>query len=297
MYNATDTSFVSTTDPAYYQYMDQVLVEIISQFGVLGILLIGIGWLIYSDLKARRDGKKDSSVRASEIDRVLDRLDRQDARMDRLEAELDEKIDGIRELVHVQPQRILQNIVDKEAEEKRSHSKEFIEQVQLAPKIHALLGKYKSLINYDHIFLASFHNGTSSMTGIPYFKYDMIAERYSPEIPEDTEMASMYQNVDLMRHGRLPSALLQAQQLIFRVDPGSIMEDADPMMYRRCIGRGIRQIGFQMINDQAGNPSGFLCILKYSDDQMNMAELKNCASLIESLYNTAAIKQEFAPGA
>lgn len=269
--------------------MDQVLVEIVSQFGVLGVLLIGIGWLIYSDIKARRDSRKDTHVRASEIDRILDRLDRLDERIDRQEKELDDKVAGLEEMLYHQPKRIIQNIIDKEANESKIHSDKFTEQIQLAPKIHALLGRYKPMINYDHIFLAAFHNGTSSITGIPFFKYDMIAEKYSPEIPEDTEMAPMYQNVDLMRHGRLPSALLQAGELLFNLDePGCIMEDADPIMYLRCKGRGIKQIGFKMLTGSDDNPSGFLCVLKWDNGVINMKELSNCAHLIEGLYNSPA---------
>lgn len=262
--------------------MDHIIVEIISQFGTLGIILIALGWLIYSDIKSRKDAKKDSNT--SNI--LIEEIKNQKTRINNLESKIEDKIDSLKDAIHTQPSRILQNIVDKEAQEKKEHSQQFLDQIKLAPKIHSLLGKYKTLINCDHIFLASFHNGTSSITGIPYYKYDMIAERYTPEIDEDTEMASMYQNVDLMRHGRLPSALLQSGTLLFKINENnaSDIEDIDPMMYRRIIGRGIKQIGFCMLHDEIGNPSGFLCILKWDYEDVNMDELKNCALLIEDLY-------------
>lgn len=270
----------------YFFIMDHMIAEIISQFGTLGVVLIALGWLIYSDYKSRKDNKKESNTNNSNNEKIITELKKQQERSDLLKTYIDEKIDSLKEIVHTQPSRILQNIVDKEAQDKKEHSQQFLEQIKLAPKIHSLLGKYKTLINCDHIFLASFHNGTSSITGIPYYKYDMVAERYTPEIDEDTEMASMYQNVDLMRHGRLPSALLQSGSLLFKVeeDGSSDMEDIDPMMYRRVMGRGIKQIGFCMIHDQIGNPSGFLCILKWDYKKINMDELKNCASLLEQLY-------------
>ena len=89
-----------------------------------------------------------------------------------------------------------------------------INQISIAPKIHKVMGKYIDRIGCDHIFLGWFHNGTSSISGVPFYKFDLVAEKFNPTTnPKDYEFGHMYKDVDILRHNKLPIELIQNKKI------------------------------------------------------------------------------------
>lgn len=265
--------------------MEQIVSQMISQFGVLGVVLVAAGWLLYNDIKDRKDDKKSNKDISSKLDDIVCLVQNQDARITGIESRLDERIDRVIEAIHTQPTDIVGAINDRDKERSDRHNLAMSEQIKLAPKIHSILQTYKSLINCDHILLATFHNGTMSMSGLPYYKFDIISERFTPELNQDTEFAPMYQNVDILRHDKLPLILTQNGYANYVIDENgcSELEDHDNSIFCRAKARGVKQISFLIINDETHRPAGFICALRYDYKEMNLAEFRHCSVELEKL--------------
>ena len=146
------------------------------------------------------------------------------------------------------------------------HSKQFTDRLKLGPQLHKTLNSYRTRINADHIFIGSFHNGNESITGIPYYKFDIIAERFKPEkIENDVEFASLYKDSDLIIHDLLPMEVVQQGLVHFVIneDNSSALTDIDDILYRRMLGRGVKQLAISLTRDPEGTPSGFVGCVRY----------------------------------
>jgi hypothetical protein len=192
------------------------------------------------------------------------------------------------ERINTQPQIFINEIQQRENQLKEEHDKMFDYQIELSPQIHDVLARSRKLINSDHIFLGTFHNGTSSLSGVPYYKFDLVAEKYNPEnVDRDVEFSHMYYNADMMKHNKLPITLIQKGQVHYIIDENkkSELSKIDDIIYRRMIGRDIKQIALNILRDSNGKPSGFVGCVKYDYEELDLSELTTCAKNLEKLYN------------
>ena len=151
---------------------------------------------------------------------------------------------------------------------KPSHPKQFLDRIKLGPQLHKTLNAFRTRINADHIFIGSFHNGNESITGIPYYKFDIIAEKFRPDkVDKDIEFAFMYKDADLLRHDLLPAEVVQNGTVHYIIDENgkSPLADVDDIIYRRMIGRDIKQLAVSLLRDpKTGTPSGFVgCVTPF----------------------------------
>lgn len=269
--------------------MDQLVAEIISQFGALGVLIILGSYLVYHIAKENKNAKPEHDCvkeNSTKLDIVLENQKILVQRVETIESRLDARIDSLIHMVSAQPTATVQEIKIKAQEDIMKAPQNMQNQIKIAPQIHKVIRTYKDLINCDHIFYASFHNGTKSITGMPYYKFDIISERFSPDIENDGEFAPLYQNVDITRHDKLPQIIMQEGCVYCSIDDegNSPMEEWDYIMYCRMIGRGVRQVAIVLLRDNDLNPLGFVGAIKYDMDQMDVEELKKCAEELKQIY-------------
>ena len=72
-------------------------------------------------------------------------------------------------------------------------------------------------------------------------------------------------------------------------DGNSPLADIDDIIYRRMLGRDIKQLAVHITRDGEGKPSGFVGCVKYDYSDMNLNSLKNCAKELEIIYRNAII--------
>lgn len=294
--------------------MESIFSTLIAEYGLSGVILAFLIWQYYqnaknkpnisrddltglrNDIKTNMDEKINniSSYITSEREVLKEMIDLTDGRIDDLKgniedkiSNLSDKIDNLDSQITKQPTNLIEHIRTHEKEMKAEHDRLFDRQLELGSEISDILIKYRTLTNFDHIFLGSFHNGTSSLSGVPYYKFDLIAEKFSPDkIDRDIEFAHMYYNADLMKHGKLPITLIQNNRLHYVIDENgySDLSKIDDIIYRRMCGRNIKQIALQLLRDKTGKPMGFVGGVKYNYDRIHMESLSNCAEKLESLY-------------
>lgn len=288
--------------------MEQIVGSLIAQWGAVGVILVVAAYIIIDRVKSN----KNQITSNSKLDNIINDINKVkltiptikqhvevlDAKVEVVNQKVDEKIDfyvenltsrmdKLEDKVDNQPKFILDGLATREQAIQDEHNKRMLDQIQRAPKIHKELGNYLNRIGCDHIFIGSFHNGTTSISGVPYYKFDIVAEKYDPEnIARDREFAHMYKDVDILRHDKLPIALTQNGMVhyIINEDKTSDLKDIDDIVYRRMIGRDIKQLALHILRDQSGVPTGFVGCVKYNYEILNFDELKGCASALEEIY-------------
>lgn len=272
-----------------------------AQYGALGVLIAMCAYIIYEHFKANKT-RGESSNKLDDIKIGLEKIQNKtevlDQKIQIVDQKVDEKIDfyvdniskridKIEDKMELQPNLIISQLDDRSKRLADEHNKSMLNQIHRAPKIHKVMGKYLNKIKCDHIFLGSFHNGTTSVTGVPYCKFDLVAEKYDPEnVSRDREFAHMYKDIDILRHDKLPIVLMQNDYVhyIINEDKTSDLKDIDDIIYRRMIGRDIKQLALRMLHDEYGNPTGFLGCVKYNYEELDFEELKACAEALEDIY-------------
>lgn len=289
--------------------MEAFFNTLLSEYGLSGVI---IGLLIWQTIQSFKNNKsnisKDDLKEAqdliknnvegqinnikdyieSEREVLKEMIDLSDTKLEMWKDHVDTKLELMDNRISAQSQTILNDIQSREEKIIEEHDKMFDLQIELGPQLHEVLAKSRKLINADHIFLGSFHNGTSSLSGVPYYKFDLIAERFRPDkVHRDVEFAHMYYNADLMKHDKLPITLIQNGQVHYTIDENnnSALSKIDDIIYRRMIGRDIKQIALNILKDSNGKPSGFVGCVRYDYDNMDLIELTNCARNLEQLYN------------
>ena len=278
--------------------MEEVIGSLIAQWGAAGILLGAAGYIVYDGIKTYKskgniESKIDNLV--NNVNDIKSELPQLSQRMDWMEKSVNDKfdiytdrVDRIESKIDKQPACILEQINLQNIREKDRHNTQMINQINLAPVIHNILDKYRSRINCDHMVLGIFHNGTSSITGIPFYKFDIVAEKFNPhEIERDVEFAHMYKDVDILRHNKLPVELVQNNRVYYKIneDGTSELSTIDDILYRRLLGRDIKQITFNILKDDSNNPMGFVGCIKYDYDPFNFDEFESCVEEIENAYS------------
>lgn len=281
--------------------MDSIISQFISEWGTLGVVLFAIGWLVYDNWKTSktRSSNKEETLTVvrglgDKIDNLSDKIKIVDNKVDDFKSQVDSKIEMLEEKVDTMPETNIVRMQDAQTQRDIAHLKQMDDLIKLGPKLHRIIQNANQMIGSDHIFVGSFHNGNSSLSGIPYYKFDIIAERFSPhKVARDCEFAHMYKDADILRFDMLPSLLVQNGMVHFEVPAeGEIaLAEYDDIIWRRMRGRGIRQIALRMTRDSKGSPSGFVGVVKYDNTKLNLEGLENCAIELEEIYHNAENKK------
>lgn len=260
------------------------IVTLVTELGSFGLLLGLAGFIIYSYIKNQSSLKNSNNDDIKELKQLMNdntadikkSINAVNSRVDSLEINVSTNINAVNTRLQML-----------ETGGKPSHPKQFLDRIKLGPQLHKTLNMFKTRINSDHIFIGSFHNGNESITGIPYYKFDIIAERFRPDkVDRDIEFAHMYKDADLLRHDMLPSEVVQRGTVHYIIDEdgNSELSDIDDIIYRRMIGRGIKQLAVSLLRDPSGTPSGFVGCVRYDYEDIDLHELKDCATELENIY-------------
>lgn len=285
--------------------MESIITHFITEWGTFGLILALIIWLIYDNWKSSKNnnikevvteiktvsGKVDNLH--DKISIVEDKVKIVDEKVDEVTQVFDQRIDQLENTVNELPQIHLDELRSYNLKAQKQHTKEMLDLMRLGPKLHETLKEYNNLINGQHIFVGSFHNGNRSITGIPYYKFDIIAERFGEnKIDQDCEFAFMYKDSDILRFDKLPTLLVQEEMLHFTVPENghTNLAEIDDVIWRRMRGRGIRQIALHILKDKSGTPSGFVGIIRYDFETINLNELHLCAKCLEVVYHESENK-------
>lgn len=275
------------------------IIKIVSELGSMGLLLCIAGFVIYHYIKNAPKASKEREEMKTAFVGAIERLN---SKLDTSIELLSNRINSVEANLTTVKAEVTAEIIrsDREVAEtlKPSHPKQFLDRLKLGPQIHKTLNAFRARINADHIFIGSFHNGNESITGIPYYKFDIIAERFRPDkVDRDIEFAFMYKDADLLRHDLLPSEVVQMGVVHYVIDENgnSQLADIDDIIYRRMIGRNIKQLAISLLRDPSGTPSGFVGCVRYDYERIDLNELKECGTELENVYtvNEQLINSKF----
>lgn len=301
--------------------MDQVISELISTWGTFGLIIVVAGFIIYDKIikkdnspapkEAKNDGlyTKNDMIYESLKD-IKDLLEtnvlvinsnintlKEDVyeKIDNLDESVDEKLTYMESRINNIPidevKKIIESDKHKKEEDNEAHKKAWYDLVRLGDKIHDTLVDYTKSINCQHLFVGSFHNGSRSLTGVPYLKLDIIREVYHPDDFHDLDhdFAPIYKDCDLTLLGKLPKMLVQNKLLYFNVnDYNSEMLKYDQIVARRMLGLGIKQIALHVTKED-NKPSGFVGCIRYDDNKMDIESLKMCVKELEIIHNNTKL--------
>lgn len=283
--------------------MDTIISQFIAEWGTLGVVLFAIGWMLWDSRKSNKakNAQNNETLTAvkglgGKIDNLQDKINLVDRKVDDFKDQVDAKIELLEDKVEQVPTTQMTRLDDREDKKQKAHLKQLDDLMKLGPKLHRIIQTANINIGGDHIFVGSFHNGNSSLSGIPYYKFDIIAERFSPvKVQQDCEFAHMYKDSDILRFDMLPSLLEQQNIISFKVPAEGDIELAnfDDIIWRRMRGRGIRQIALRITRDSKGTPSGFVGVVKYDLNDMKLEYLESCGRDLEEIYKEAELKEEF----
>ena len=264
------------------------IISVVTELGSFGLLIALAGFIIYTYVKDNGSGKKtkEPQVNMGDIKTLFDdntkdikqSIAKQSERMDTLERTVSMQIGHVHDRL---------NTIESAADKSGAHTKQFTDRLKLGPQLHKTLNTFRNRINADHIFIGSFHNGNESLTGIPYYKFDIIAERFRPDkVERDIEFAFMYKDADLLRHDLLPTEVVQRNvvKYVIEEDGTSELKDIDDIIYRRMVGRNIKQLAIALLRDPDGTPSGFVGCVRYDYDDIDTDELRACGDELEQVY-------------
>lgn len=277
--------------------MESIISQVIAEWGTFGLILILIAYLVYDSWKSTKNRKDNNEKAINAVSKVADKVDNLDMKIsivndkvDDVSEIFDNRIDKLEKTVNDLPQLHLEELQALTVKQQEEHTKMMLDLLRLGPNLHNVLREYNDKINGDHIFIGSFHNGNKSITGIPYYKFDIIAERFKTDIVEqDCEFAHMYKDADILRFDRLPILLVQKSILHFTVPEEGTPElaELDDIIWRRMKGRGIRQIALRILRDKSNTPSGFVGVVKYNFEELNIDMLDICGKELEANYHNA----------
>ena len=277
--------------------MEIIISQIITEWGTFGLILILLGYLTYDSWKSQKIRKDNNDRAINAVQKVEDKMDNintkislVDQKVDNVADIFDNRVDRLEKTVNNLPQLHLEELQALSIKQQEEHTKMMLDLLRLGPNLHNVLKEYNEKINGDHIFIGSFHNGNKSITGIPYYKFDIIAERFKTDIVEqDCEFAHMYKDADILRFDRLPILLVQKGLLHFTVLEDGLpeMSEFDDIIWRRMKGRGIRQIALKILRDKSNTPSGFVGVVKYDLNEINIKMLDICGQELEANYHKA----------
>lgn len=257
--------------------MQEIFGQIVAQWGLVGVLGIAAGWIIYDSFKKNKEMEKYYREKMDEKNELISqmrgdytpdngltsRLDTILSRMDELEAKFDS----------THP-----NFVEEEINKLTAIA-------NIAPIIHSVLNSSIADIKADHMLVGLLHNGTHTITGTPFMKFDVVAEKFFPvRNPQDDELSGLYKDHDLMQHNRLPAVVLQGEARVFDIPAGEL-KDIDPYLNSKLVKRGVKYIAFDIFRDANGLPNGFVCVYSFGD-RIVIPELEEATNTIGVTYRS-----------
>lgn len=257
--------------------MQEIFGQIVAQWGLVGVLGIAAGWIIYDSFKKNKEMEKYYREKMDEKNELISqmrgdytpdnglstRLDTILSRMDELEAKFDS----------THP-----NFVEEEISKLTAIA-------NITPIIHSVLNSSIADIKADHMLVGLLHNGTHTITGTPFMKFDIVAEKFFPvRNPQDDELSGVYKDHDLMQHNRLPAVVLQGEARVFDIDAGEL-KDIDPYLNSKLVKRGVKYIAFDIFRDANGLPNGFVCVYSFGD-RIVIPELEEATNTIGVTYRS-----------
>lgn len=288
--------------------MNGVVTEIIAEWGILGVLIVIFGYLVWENYKAVRDRRLKSSQSLDGLEKLSKKLsndiyglgnniqtmgqkiDVMDQKVENVKTNLNERIDLLSMRIDSLPEDSVAASIRQRQDDSIMHLKQIEDIMLLGGQMHTILKEYVGKTNSHHIFIGSFHNGTSNLSGIPYCKFDIISECYCEnKVTHDHEFAPVYKDSDILRYGSLFSTLFNSGKILFSVDPENGVNDManhEDIIWRRMLGLGIKQLGVRILKDPENIASGFLGIVRYDTEEMDMEELDLCAMELERVYST-----------
>ena len=312
--------------------MDNVIAELIRSWGTFGLIIVFFGFMIWDKVKSAKEQKGESEGKYKKDDMIYESLkdiktsltenietinivleknvEAIDEKINTLESNVDkkfsylettfnDKIVNLEQQIREIPVNQIQNVIKAQQEIERSlkdaDEKAFDDVLRLGDDIFDTLSKYTEEINCNHIFIGSFHNGSNSLMGIPYIKFNIIREVFHPtdNYEIDHAFAPVYKDCDLSLLGKLPNMLVQNKQLYFVIDENneSEMSKYDGIIIRRMIGFGIKQIALH-VTQENGKPSGFVGCVRYDYKEMDLDALELCVKELELIHNNTPSSPE-----
>jgi hypothetical protein len=75
---------------------------------------------------------------------------------------------------------------------------------------------------------------------------------------------------------------------VINEDKTSELSEIDDVIYRRMVGRDIKQLAVHITRDEKGKPSGFVGCTRYDYEDIDLAELRTCAKELELIYKNSS---------
>lgn len=276
--------------------MNEALVTALTQWGMAGVAIFAAAYVIWNNHKEEQKNKKRYEAKLEELNKKSSTRDTMSDLKNDINS-IGEKIDTLscaqdecRTKLVDMGSRI--NVIEEKIENRNSsHTQREAERLmkltKLAPTIHTVIQNNMDEMNADHIFVALLHNGTKSLTGIPFVKMDVIVEKYNPlENPNDIEYSTQYTNEEITRHDKLPGVILHKDFVDIKVneDGYSQMDALDAISAREMRKIGTKRIMFECIRDSRTNVMGFVCAYSYKTEDMNVKSFRSMVKMLERLY-------------
>lgn len=222
--------------------MEQIALTIIEKYGIYGMIILGLAWLIFDRLQTKKQIKSTS----------------QNINNKKENESIQKYISNI-ESINLSLQKIELRV--SELENKFSNKNEFlnlIEQLNLSPKINNYLNDLLVNGNMNHTFFCSLHNHIDNVQGIPYYKFTCLCEKFHPLInQDDIELTTFWKDVNIFTHGQLPLLLYQESIIYFNQNNINNLDTIDDSMYRLVKRYNIKEIIFCALMDSNNNLFGF----------------------------------------
>lgn len=283
--------------------MTEVFATALTQWGMAGVAIMAAGYVIWNTHKEERKNKEryeekyleltsKSSARETMTELKAD-FGVMNEKVENMTAKIDnlyESQDSCRTKLTEISNRVtkIESKIDQDEDIKaKKEAARLVNITRITPTIHTLIQNNMSEMKADHVFVALLHNGTQSITGIPFMKMDVIVEKYNPlDNMNDIDYASIYKDEEITRHDKLPAAILQNDFLDIQVDDNgySDMDILDAISAREMRKIGTKRIMFECIRDGRGLAMGFVCAYSYKTKDIDLELFKETAKTLERIY-------------
>ena len=276
--------------------MSDVFVTALTQWGMAGLFIIAAGYIIWNNHKEEQKNKKRYEDRLLELNNktstresvssIKGEISSIGKKIDTLSCAQDEcktKLVDMGNRINV----IEEKIENRNSSHAQREAERLMKLTKLAPTIHTVIQSNMDEMKADHIFVALLHNGTQSLTGIPFVKMDVIVEKYNPlDNPNDIEYSTQYTNEEIMRHDKLPGVILHKDfvDIMVNEDGYSQMDALDAISAREMRKIGTKRIMFECIRDANTNVMGFVCAYSYKTKDMDVDSFRGMVKMLERLY-------------
>ena len=261
--------------------MNEIINEVIVQWGLTGLFMLAAGYIIWDNYKSNKKAQKIMEERLSnaasntDVHTTLTTIQNKIEMMDSNHQDFVKTITARLEDIETK--------IDK-ADEDEGKRLEAI--MRISPAIYTLLRTHIEGCNADHIGVALLHNGTKSICGVPFLKFDIVAEKFFPvRNPQDAELAPLYKDEDIMLHNQLPAAVVQNPRVAFDLTAEKCpLEHIDTLLYRKMVARGIKHLIIESFTDMHNSPNGFVFAYSFKDSPLDEKEFEDLTKNIQDIY-------------